>query len=440
MGVFDSFKKIFSSQEAGDKATLAKKVQSAPQDPAARQKLAAALLRQGDVAEAMAELVRAAEIYEKIGFSTKAIAVLRQLLKQEPSHKDAQIRLVRLLATEGLTGDAQREVEKILAQDQFATVEARAAFYRRIADALPSSPLPGFLMADLLITQKKVLEAVAEMGRTVPLAVAAGTVPECAVRLRKLVSLAGNNLAMLEQVGFLWLQAGASAEGMTTLSRVADATAIGGDSARAADMQRVLRAIRDGNEALLGANTFADAVRILSERPSAPAPRPAPPQGKEAAPAPGKEAAPPAGGRAGAADDTSMVKEAVGKLQEKIKEEIGESDHETRYNLGIAYKEMGLLDEAAEEFRVSRGSDALYVGASAMLAETLAEKGSYDEALAVLDEMMSTGRVEAGHARDISYQKGVYLEKAGRAPEARRIFAAIHAEAPGYRDVAERIK
>ena len=39
------------------------------------------------------------------------------------------------------------------------------------------------------------------------------------------------------------------------------------------------------------------------------------------------------------------------KLQAKVKEEIGESDPEARYNLGIAYKEMGLLDEAAEEFR-----------------------------------------------------------------------------------------
>src|SRR5512142_1040912 len=188
--MFDSFKKIFSSQEEEDRATLAKKVKAAPQDPAARQKLAAALLRQGDIAEAAAEMIRTADLYEKVGFSSKAIAVLRQLLKTDPSNTEAPLRLIRLLAAEGLVGDAQREVEKVMAQGQLATVEEKASFYRRIAEALPASPLPGLLATDLLIVQRKAVEAAAEMGRVVPLAVAAGSVAECAERLAKLGALA----------------------------------------------------------------------------------------------------------------------------------------------------------------------------------------------------------------------------------------------------------
>ena len=36
-----------------------------------------------------------------------------------------------------------------------------------------------------------------------------------------------------------------------------------------------------------------------------------------------------------------------------VERELGESDHEARYDLGIAYKEMGLLDDAIGEFRIA---------------------------------------------------------------------------------------
>ena len=110
MGFLDSIKKAFSSQEDEDRASLSRKVQTAPNDPQARQKLGIFLMRAGEVVEGLDQLARAAVIYEKDGFAGKAIAVLRQMLRHDPKNNDFQKWLIRLLAAEGLSADAQTEL------------------------------------------------------------------------------------------------------------------------------------------------------------------------------------------------------------------------------------------------------------------------------------------------------------------------------------------
>ena len=39
-----------------------------------------------------------------------------------------------------------------------------------------------------------------------------------------------------------------------------------------------------------------------------------------------------------------------------VERQLGEGDHEARYDLGIAYKEMGLLDDAIAAFQLAMGA------------------------------------------------------------------------------------
>ena len=41
------------------------------------------------------------------------------------------------------------------------------------------------------------------------------------------------------------------------------------------------------------------------------------------------------------------------EFQKGVDKQLGKEDYETRYNLGIAYKEMGLVDEAVAEFQLA---------------------------------------------------------------------------------------
>src|SRR3989304_3216983 len=115
LSLFDSIRKIFGTGEGEDRSSLSRKVQESPQDPQARQKLGLFLLRQGEIVEGTDQLARAAILYEKSGFTTKAIAVLRQLLKNDPANIDFQRWLIRLFAQQGHTGDALSELQKVAA-------------------------------------------------------------------------------------------------------------------------------------------------------------------------------------------------------------------------------------------------------------------------------------------------------------------------------------
>lgn len=430
MGILDSLKKLLAPSARDERTDLEKKLRATPNDPQLRQKYAMILLRKGEIAGGLSELAKAGELYEKGGFATKGIAVIRQILKFEPANLDARRRLIGLLALEGLSGDAQHELEKTAElADLFASADQKVEFLHSVAEVLRRSPLPFLLASDCYRSQRKFLETVTELGKAAPLVGEFhGMRQAFSERARALSAMAGDDPEHLELCGFVWLRAGLGDEGLALLDRVLESARGSADASRVEEMERVLAAIREAGGSAMGAASFSDAARKIAEARSA---------GIRAEIEPGAGGPRPEG--AESADDAQMVRHAVSKLQQKVSEEIGDSDHEARYNLGIAYKEMGLLDEAAEEFRISRGSPALFLGASSLLAETLAERGDLDGAVACLDEVLERKETGGDKAREIRYRKGILLSNAGRAEEAGAVFAAILEEAPDYRDVRDQV-
>ncbi len=437
MSFLDSIKKAFSSQEDDDRASLSRKVQTAPNDPQARQKLGIFLMRAGEVVEGLDQLARAAVIYEKDGFAGKAIAVLRQMLKHDPKNNDFQKWLIRLLAAEGLSADAQTELRKIAAETgRFTSDEQRLDFFRQMAEHMSGNPLPHLYISDVYRGQKKMLEAVTELGKAAPTTVASGMYAEFTERLRALVNQADQDMAVIEPCGFLWIAVGMPEEGIPLLTRVIRHEDGLGHKDRGAGMREILKSIREGwNPSELGVFSFAEIVRKRAEDAKKAAEAPLPPKEEKAAAPPPREEE-----EAESGDEADIVRDALGRLQAKVHEEIGESDLDTRYNLGIAYKEMGLHQEAVKEFRLSMGKAELLVGAASMLADTLTEMGDAEGAVAVLDEVLDGGMVTEEQRRDLRYHKGVLLSRGGREDEAGKIFLDLAEGFPGYRDVDARAK
>ena len=444
MGFLDSFRKMFSSQDQEDRVSLSQKVQGSPNDPQARQKLGIFLMHQGEVVEGLDQLARSAVLYEKDGFASKAIAVLRQMQKHDPGNNDFQKWLIRLLAQEGLSSDAQSELRKVASDPaRFTSEDQRLDFFRQTAEFLKKNPLPRLYVCDILRGQKKLHEAVNELERAVPQTTSSGMYAEFSERLRSVVSQAGDDLAVLEPCGFLWLAVGMQEEGIPILDRVAEAVSPAGDPGREATVREVLDAIRNGwDVAAAGVFSFTEAASKRAEpepsRVEAP-PSPAHPEPPASAPAE-EPSSTTETAEEGYEQEESIVRSALGRLQAKVDEEIGDTDLEARYNLGIAYKEMGLLDEAVTEFRLAMRKPELFVGAGSLLADTLADRADFDGALAVLEAILaaSTGGEEV--RRDVRYHKAVLLSSAGRRDEAREIFRDIQEKTPGYRDVEVRLQ
>jgi tetratricopeptide (TPR) repeat protein len=294
-----------------------------------------------------------------------------------------------------------------------------------VSESLPDNPLPSLLTADVYLYQRKLFEAIGEMARVVSLVAPSGMEKDFASRMNVLTSLASDNLALLEPCGFLWLSAGKTEEALPYLKKAAEFTRSSGDSDRGEEADQVISLLENGQvEAIAGAMSFPDALQRI-RAPEEPSPPPA-------------EVKKPSSREEG--EDESMLQNAVEKLQAKVKEEIGESDPEARYNLGIAYKEMGLLDEAEGEFRLSRSNPALFLGASCLLAETFAEKGDLAMALETLDEVLATESISPDEARDVRYQKALLLTRNGKEEEGKEIFLSLYESSPDYRDLRSRVQ
>src|SRR3970040_494767 len=247
LSLFDSIRKIFATGEGEDRSSLSRKVQESPQDPQARQKLGLFLLRQGEIVEGTDQLARAAILYEKSGFTTKAIAVLRQLLKNDPANIDFQRWLIRLFAQQGHTGDALSELQKAAAGGTHsASAGQKVNSLRGVAESTPDNPLPYLLIADLYLYERKLLEAISELEKAVPLVAPSGMGKESAGRMNVLSSLAGDNADLLEPCGFLWIAAGKHEDALPFLGKAGEGERSSGDSRRGANADLVRAGVEGG--------------------------------------------------------------------------------------------------------------------------------------------------------------------------------------------------
>jgi tetratricopeptide (TPR) repeat protein len=119
---------------------------------------------------------------------------------------------------------------------------------------------------------------------------------------------------------------------------------------------------------------------------------------------------------------------------------IDEKDHETHYNLGLAYKEIGLIDDAIKEFQLSRDNPQAFLSSSSMLSMCYQEKGLYSLAIEVLN-----GAVEKMKDRDEAYWAFKYdlaevYGKNGNLKEAFDTYTEVYGWNAGFRDVLEKMK
>lgn len=160
---------------------------------------------------------------------------------------------------------------------------------------------------------------------------------------------------------------------------------------------------------------------------------PAPPAAKPEAPvAPSGESGP--------------LKEVFDEFRAELGEMGAEDeDLETHYNLGIAFREMGLLEEAISEFQKvaqahDRGRAFRYtMQCCTLLGLAFMEKGQPAIAAIWYERALKTPGMDPESTLALRYDLGVAQESAGEPEAALKSFSQVYAMNIDYRDVAERI-
>ncbi|MGH9737602.1 MAG: tetratricopeptide repeat protein [Candidatus Acidiferrales bacterium] len=193
-----------------------------------------------------------------------------------------------------------------------------------------------------------------------------------------------------------------------------------------------------------------ETVRAASKGPAPAAPKAVPHAPVAANPEP---VAPAVLAAAASSSEPGPSIESLNQLAEVFQEfrsELGEmndedEDLETHYNLGIAYREMGLLDEAIGEFQkvaqsVQRGKPFPYaMNCAAMLAISFMDKGEPKIAAMWYERALKTPGLDQDAVLALRYDLGVSLESAGESESALDHFRQVYATNIDYRDVADHI-
>jgi tetratricopeptide (TPR) repeat protein len=130
------------------------------------------------------------------------------------------------------------------------------------------------------------------------------------------------------------------------------------------------------------------------------------------------------------------------EFKQGVEARSSQQDSDTHYNLGIAYKEMGLLDDAIAEFLLTHEGEPMFVQSRYMLGLCFMEKGDFLKAIAEVRNALGYAESFALDAEDLlsmQYDLGLAYQGAGNAGEATRQFQAVHAANPGFRDVAAKL-
>lgn len=105
------------------------------------------------------------------------------------------------------------------------------------------------------------------------------------------------------------------------------------------------------------------------------------------------------------------------------------------YTLGVAFKNMGLLDEAKEEFVQSMAGDDLFLDSCLMTAVCLKEQGQGKAASEQLEQLLNDTRCQGAKAQAIRYELGLLYEAQEQWQKAAAIFESI----PTFHDVPKRL-
>jgi tetratricopeptide (TPR) repeat protein len=135
------------------------------------------------------------------------------------------------------------------------------------------------------------------------------------------------------------------------------------------------------------------------------------------------------------------AKEVLGEFRAKVQQAVRPEDVQTHYDLGIAYKEMGLLEEAIAEFDVAvqHGGGTRAADCLTMLGMCELERGRPDAAIERFNAGLQLPDLAAEARHALAFELGGVFESTGQTVEALEQYGSIDREDPNYRDVQARI-
>ena len=139
------------------------------------------------------------------------------------------------------------------------------------------------------------------------------------------------------------------------------------------------------------------------------------------------------------AETTTELRPELADSQRGVVTVITDDDTESSYNLGIAYKEMGLLDDAIAEFDKAINSPSRKLDCISLKAACYVDQQKFDEAESVLTSGLSDSALTIKDQVLLYYETGLLYEAWHRYADALSSYQVVADNDPQFRSVTVKI-
>ena len=139
-------------------------------------------------------------------------------------------------------------------------------------------------------------------------------------------------------------------------------------------------------------------------------------------------------------EEEQSLEEIFKEFKKGVEQQLDSEDYDTHYNLGIAYKEMGLIDEAIGEFQLASKDPKRAVECASMLGLCFLEKGMPQLAIKWYRKGLEMPEITQEEHVGLLYDLASAYQEVGDTENAQKAFMEVYAANSSYRDVTTRIK
>lgn len=123
-----------------------------------------------------------------------------------------------------------------------------------------------------------------------------------------------------------------------------------------------------------------------------------------------------------------------------VAEQVSEDDSDTHFDLGIAYKEMGLFPDARREFQVAMSDPRRRCLCWTMIGLIYMEEGQPRDAIEAFQSGLESPDKTPAEAVGLHYELGMACEAGGLVDQARLHYEYVFQREPQFREVGQRLQ
>jgi len=139
-------------------------------------------------------------------------------------------------------------------------------------------------------------------------------------------------------------------------------------------------------------------------------------------------------------DEQADFAKMLAQFKDKVSENLDSSDVRAHSDLGTAYKEMGLLDEAIASFQAALRASADHLPTYELMGQTFMEMGQPEAAVKSLERAIEVATTVEDELVGIYYYLGRAYEELGNRESAVEFFDRVFSLDINFADVTERLR